>query len=394
LGQLRQLRVRLGRGAYLVFPFFCVLYGLKRLRQRFLQRWGRLPRFLRENDTRTLKIGVDVSGGFGDFASSVAFLRAFEEKYPGLKLDFFSSQPDFLAFLYKDLPCFHRSFADPHHRRWERYYDLMIYLTQWVTLTVPHRRRLQKLAPQLERDLRETAPLREALWPFLQHQPSLNRLFVQQSLAVGRNRVDIPGDFLGLKIDQERQMRLESDFSSVTLPVELTAGQNFITVHDGVGSTVPVGKISTKQWPLDHWNLFVEELKAASPGLLVVQLGGKNSRKIQGVDLCYVGKLSMAETSLVLKKSRLHVDGESGLVRLAYLFGVKSVVLFGSGFADYLALKGNVSVLPSKCGGCFYATPDWDVTCPRGLEHPECMSSIDAHRVVLSALQALKVPKT
>jgi hypothetical protein len=113
-----------------------------------------------------------------------------------------------------------------------------------------------------------------------------------------------------------------------------------------------------------------------------VQLGGKFSRIIDGVDRCLAGKLTFAESAVILKHARLHVDGESGLVHLRRQLGGQSVVLFGPTQLGYFSYPQNYNISAQTCTSCMWMTDDWYGKCARGFKEAECMRSIQPETVL------------
>ena len=81
------------------------------------------------------------------------------------------------------------------------------------------------------------------------------------------------------------------------------------------------------------------------------------------------------------KHSLLHVDGDSGLVHLARALHTKSIVLFGRPTTNF-SVTAKLTCRSTVCGNCWWSTPDWMRSCPRGLPEPECMQSIEPDEVL------------
>ena len=74
---------------------------------------------------------------------------------------------------------------------------------------------------------------------------------------------------------------------------------------------------------------------------MVVQIGADNSQSIEGVDLDLRNKTTLDEVSWIIKQSRLHIDGESGLVRMAHALHTTSIAIFGPTSKSFFAIDGN-----------------------------------------------------
>src|SRR5262249_55033308 len=134
----------------------------------------------------------------------------------------------------------------------------------------------------------------------------------------------------------------------------------YVTVHDGFDNSLRLAPGSaTKCWPLEHWSELVRRLKQALPHLRIIQLGGRNSRSIPGVDLNLVQRTSLSQVPWILKHARLHIDGDSGLVHMARALHTRSLVLFGPTNRDYFGYDQNINLASSACANCWWSTPTW-----------------------------------
>jgi len=151
----------------------------------------------------------------------------------------------------------------------------------------------------------------------------------------------------------------------------------YITIHDGV-STLNEGQVvrATKTWDLTSWADLVKMLKIKFPEHKIIQLGGSVSRRIKGVDYCFVGSFSIEDTFKILAHSDLHIDGDSGLVHAAYTFGVKSVVMFGPTPAKFFGYPENINIQSPFCSPCWWKNDTWLKDCPMAYSVPLCMNSI------------------
>lgn len=215
------------------------------------------------------------------------------------------------------------------------------------------------------------------------HHPYLDHFMSKSAVKMGYNRRTLPLAMLGLDPETKfhvKHSRPALDFSP------------FITIHDGFelsqgGTTVR----ATKCWNIRHWAKLVDMVHAQFPGLMVVQLGAATSRPIPGVDMDMIGRTTMANTFEILKSSRLHIDGDSGLVHAARVFGTKSVVMFGPTPADFFGHEENINLEPGiPCKGCWWTKTDWLQKCVIGRPGAPCMDSITPERVFEEIRKELK----
>jgi len=174
-------------------------------------------------------------------------------------------------------------------------------------------------------------------------------------------------------------LKLNIDFDKKAIYKFNLEGKKFITIHDGWDENTKIkNKTSTKSYPFNSWIKLIQELKLRLPEYCMVQIGGTgNGSDIEGVDYNLRGQTTLKEAAGVLAASSLHIDTDSGLVHIAASLGIKCAVLFGPTNIDYCSYGQNLNIGPKKCGNCWWSTDDWMEKCPRGLEAPECMASIE-----------------
>ena len=145
-------------------------------------------------------------------------------------------------------------------------------------------------------------------------------------------------------------------------------------------------KTPLKCWPTENWETFLTLFKQKFPLFQIVQIGGKNSPRFSNADLCLVDKTALEDLPAILQGSRLHIDGESGLVQLTRWLDTKAVVLFANTAPSLFALPKNVNLSAGKCGHCMWLEgPSWHTKCVLG--YPICLN-MQAHtpQAVLEAV--------
>jgi ADP-heptose:LPS heptosyltransferase len=204
-------------------------------------------------------------------------------------------------------------------------------------------------------------------------QPHMENMTGIEAVKLGLNRRTLISDMLGIKV-KEKKRNLKK--------IPRVLDKPFITLHTGFDDANKVSGRSTKNWKEGNWAKLVELLKKIN--VCTVQIGGATSFKIPGVDYDMVGKTSLLEALGILSKSTLHVDGESGFVHAAYMFGVKSIVLFGPTNLKFFSYPENINIAPKFCadeGSCWWLTDSWVAKCPLGYLEPLCIDSIPVEEV-------------
>lgn len=169
---------------------------------------------------------------------------------------------------------------------------------------------------------------------------------------------------------------------------------------DGISSLVvvnPAGYCETRSWPLTHYRSWMESWLQSQPNTQFLFLGlhiiGDKVKQLEMVDnariVNLVGQTSILEMYGILIRSQLVLSEDSGLGHLAWLSGVKTVMLLGSTRSDWTSPIGehtfcfNSNHLP--CGNCMA------FECP--LKTNACMRDLEPSAVLNAALSLFLKPE-
>jgi ADP-heptose:LPS heptosyltransferase len=165
----------------------------------------------------------------------------------------------------------------------------------------------------------------------------------------------------------------------------------FIGIAPG-GAKNPGQEMSIKRWPLEKYISLIEKLCLNNK---IVLFGGPGDKeiveeimlKVKNENLInVVGKTSLKQAAALIKKSKLFITHDSGLMHIAASTGVKQIVLFGPTPSHRFAPK-NAVVIESKLKGC----PCYDIY--GGYDSKigkECMNNISVEDV-LKKVKVLKL---
>lgn len=224
----------------------------------------------------------------------------------------------------------------------------------------------------------------EKMQRYAAYQPNFDGELAREAVENGFNRRTLPRAILGLPINDGAYRQLRA----VQTPV--VDIEPFVTVNTGFDSNqIDCGMRSTKSWSMRYWADLVSTLKQRNPDHFIVQIGGKNSRPIKGVDENKAGQLTFAQSFDLLSRSRLHVDIEGGLVHAAHALGVQSVVIFGATPIDFFGYDDNYNIGPKECGGCWWTHKKWMEKCAL-YDEPKCLDSIQPDDVYWKIREALE----
>ena len=163
----------------------------------------------------------------------------------------------------------------------------------------------------------------------------------------------------------------------------------FITVGRSVDSTNKYSD-SIRLWSVDSYNEWIDLFKKKFPEVTVVQLGISKERcESLNCDLNLLGETSFEEVLWLLKKSKLHMDGECGYVHLRHFLTNaegKSLVLFGPTSIEIKSYPENINIRCSDSCELRYCEwmsgENWQSYCPKSQSKKAlCIHSISPQDV-------------
>lgn len=184
---------------------------------------------------------------------------------------------------------------------------------------------------------------------------------------------------------------------------QFNVDESFIDIEDKEEATFisepavaifPGASIRERRWGGNNYGIVAREL--IKKGFKVIILGSgidrEEARDISriaphAVDL--TGKTSLKDVALILKRCRLLISTDSGLLHLAVGVGTSTLSLFGSGIEKKWAPRGRRHVVINKRLPCSPCTR-FGYT-PRCKNKIACLTSISPEEVLERALQLLKM---
>jgi lipopolysaccharide heptosyltransferase II len=151
--------------------------------------------------------------------------------------------------------------------------------------------------------------------------------------------------------------------------------------ESNIVALAPGAAHATKRWPLEHWEaLLARTLENGAAVVLVggpgdADLGASLAREHSGRVVNAAGVFGLQGTGALLKRTRVLLSGDTGVMHMATAVGTPVVGLFGPtveafGFFPY-SRKASVLELPLPCRPC---TAQGSSRCPLG--HHRCMMDI------------------
>lgn len=331
--------------------------------------------------TGALQVLVHIRGGIGDVCMSRVFVKHLRAALPQAEISFSYDSQAVVNMVFSDglIDGFVSTKYLPEN------FDLVISGCHFLMFDYFSRPRLEQLAPHFLPALEEGLQIQACFKPFATYSPYLDGQLAEISMAHGGSRITNLGWFTGLNVGQNdpAPIALDEHTTAHVLKKLGLSGRTYLTIHDGINTHTDTScGTPTRCWPETHWRELVKLLKANFPHLTVVQLGGEKSRPFDFVDVSLVGKTAVADLPHVLSKSRLHIDGESGMVHLANLTQTPCVVLFGPSKAAYLGYARNTNISSPVCGGCMNISKYWMTQCILGYPpEKQCLAAISPQTV-------------
>lgn len=339
-----------------------------------------------QTDSSVLRVAVHGTGSLGDFLSHLMFVQEFSRRFGPMKIDFYAhpKKIEDAKFIFGPIT-FVRRVLDANFLPTARQrYDLVINLRYLIKYDVENSDRLMRYCPELLKVITE-ADSRLTPYRFVfDNHPVLDGMFARGISSETMNLADVVGYLGNINVDRNTfpAIKLYEDDCAILERHGLN-GKAYVTVHDGFDTSYsPAEGTVTKCWLRSHWRSFVSSMKATFPDILIVQVGTLNAPLIDGVDVDLRNKTNLRQIAWVIKTSLIHIDGESGLVRLAHALHTKSVVIFGPTGMEFFKFDQNINLRAGACNDCWWSTTDWLSRCPRGLRTPQCMESVTAEMVL------------
>ncbi len=378
------------------FMYRALFWAVEKLRAKIM---GRpipfLPTELPEklNDD-ALRVAIHGTGSLGDFCTHNLFIQEFYRQYGPMQIDFFChpKKLDDAKFLFGPAQNIKNVINANYLPALENRYDIIVHIHFLVKYRIINVDRVLQHSPDLLNAIGQAEARFEPYTIFFQNHPLLDGMMARNFTMKEMNLADMIGYVGNVNVSRKTiPLLIPSLAASTAIQHRGLGDKRYITVHDGFDTSyVPAGESVTKCWPIKHWNRLITLFKKEFPDIVVVQLGTTSSRKIDGVDIDLRNKTTLDEVAWIMKQSLLHIDGESGMVRMAHALHTKSVVLFGPTSKPFFSFDANINLSPPVCGDCWWSTGDWLSRCPRGLATPECMDAITPEQVFKHAESYLK----
>ena len=341
---------------------------------------GTMDRENRYEKSKT-HIAIYMMGGLGDCIVQKKWLTALLSMVPDGKIDIYcSANKAFLDMLYFDAEYVGNIITNlgTRYEKEAKQHDLALQIRGTEYIKVDHIED-DRLEPSFAKKMHELQRKTEQEYYFRLGDPIaisfLQKIRLGQNCYTGLSYGDI-FDIQDCKVDIHLSASSEEKFEKMGL-------HRYITVNPGNGSCHNE-RLVAKSWPIEYFERLLAKIKRTYPQIDIVQVGGPDTHRLQGVDRSFMGE-SFFMVGQILKHSLLHIDIEGGLVHFATQLGTKCVVLFGPTYQEFFGYPQNINIQAGSCHGCYGLYPDVN-QCARNMERPECMYSITPD-LVMQAVQ-------
>jgi ADP-heptose:LPS heptosyltransferase len=331
----------------------------------------------KSSKTRSLVLGLILEGGLGDYVVYLSFYEKLVKLCPDIIIDI-QCKKLFGEALYGQKNNIRRIVGNDKLLDYT-HFDIVLALGLRIKVEKIDAIRVKNVSPIFYEMLRVCEENRYGDNDFL-HSIYSDLLLIKRASIRGYDRFRTLGESDIFNLDSSMviidfKKEFEDAFNALSL------NKKYITLNWGADNLHYVGKTQTKVWPIGYYNKFITLFKEKFPEVEVVQIGGVDVKRVEGVDRYILGQ-SLELVKYILKNSALHLDCEGGLVHLATAIGTKCFVLFGPTPLEFYGYKQNINISSGKCNSCMGLEEDWYVSCCKGQDRPECMYDIIPQYVV------------
>lgn len=313
-------------------------------------------------------IPIHLTGGIGDMIMDGETVRRISRKYPVFA---YTKHIGAFKYFYPEIP----AFTDLHSYDWHIEFNTtlrFVFNEGFSGFLLPEHQMFYEEQCNRYKANRE-------LYAYCKKTPTHDAVMSLYAKEQGQDRRSFAGFAMGWDKEEYKIIPQEDP-------------EDYITIHDGYDTGMKsVGNRSNKQWTLDYWTKTVRALKRYFPRYEILQLGSKTSRPIDGANKSFLNKTTITGAFDIIKKSRLHIDGDSGFVHAATKMSVPCVVMFGPTPDHFYGYPQNINLRSKACpGSCYWIKENWMEKCVLGYDNPKCMDAIEPEDVLTAVYEFLK----
>lgn len=348
--------------------------------KKICNHWQRLKAYGAKKKSPLLSFHID--GGFGDHLIAARFIRDLQLATIPFEFDIYSRRVSLNDWLFAGVSGYRYTFqpkADYKILRREYVAEINVHscptLRDKDKIFIKHNNESAKLSKAIE-NIKKGSILYQRE---INNRPHFDGYFGQKVALLGLKRHNFGHYLAGIEYNK-KSWSIDVD-ESIFDEIKIFSNE-YITVSNGYDDAIKPGEsgLITKVFP--YFDDVLKILKNKIPeNIKFIQIGSANCSPLKNVDINLTGETNLKQVSALVKKAKLHIDNEGGLVHLANILGVRSAVFFGPTDPNYFSYDENVNFIPNACGGCWWMYSDWMQSCAKGDLKPRCMNSHDINYV-------------
>ena len=356
-------------------------------------RWAFLKKKTHKSlSENTIRIAIKLNGGVGDILIQSTYAKELVRylNSENISVDLFCFKDTETAnAVFYNAKYVDNVFSAPEYGKKSGNYDLILNIQRFVMIYYINWERIQKYSDKLNHYCEAIQDFYNKNLFIVCNSPYTDALSTQLATLKGKNRFSQPDilSIVGLKNDPINFMDLNPEYFNILSDLNLT-NRKYITIQRGINHH-DKRKESIRNWPVSHYEKFIEIFKKHYPDTLIIQMGYSEDwcEPFRGVDIDLRGKTNFETLKILLKYALLHIDYEGGYAHIRHFLNSPSAVLFGPTDVNFLGYPENINIKNNACQlPCEWVTMDWTEKCIRGFENPPCMYDITPE-MVFSAVQ-------
>lgn len=325
-----------------------------------------------KNKLKGIVISCRLTGGLGDYIIESKLIEELMQ-FPVERVDVYCENIIFGKAVFNENDILSIKYAPQYYFSLEKY-DMAIMIEHYVHIHSYNAKRLLEICPELLEKIEFIKKNWEEWYVNIPEQCFREKVHFERCKILGMDRwtemrmkgaFEIINKIIYIPLREEGLKRFKS--------YELKE-KEYITLNYGADLMWKSG-MQVKVWPLAYYNEFIKAFRNQYPNIRIVQIGNKNSARMEKAD-CYVMGEDLETVKWVLKNSRLHIDCEGGLVHMATQLQTKCAVLFGPTPEHMYAYEQNINIRSDKCSACMGVCDTWAFSCYRNMQKPACMYGI------------------
>ncbi len=341
---------------------------------------------------KILKILIIRFSSLGDVLLTTPLIRLLREKYPKAQIDFLVRKeysqvvhynPHLSKILEFDVREGFKGLKKLKNEIWHYKYHVILDLQRNLRSGyLTFGRVINKLSHTDILKVRKNQIIRFILvkWKLNLYKKMYNRIIpVWEKYVRTAQKLEIVPDEGKLELFPSEDAQIQADQFLKNLP----AGDWHLIIAPGA-------KHVTKRWPIDYFTDLIHQLYK-SYKIKTLLIGGEQDNEViedilrgipNGIALSTAGKLTLLETAVIIKKSKLVISNDSGLMHVASAFNRPLIAIFGSTVEEFGFFPNNPNAIAIENKG-LYCRPCSHIgrtSCPE--KHFKCMMEIKPKKIL------------